>query len=115
AVLALAGPGDEVVTIEPFYDSHAASIAMAGATHVAVPLVPVEGSASGSGPHGANGEAAVDAGRTQFRLDLDALHGAVSSRTRVILVNTPHNPTGTVLTRTELEAIAAEAQRVDAI
>ncbi len=94
ALLALTGPGDEVVTLEPFYDAHAASIAMAGATHVTVPLVP-----------GANG----------FRLDPAALGAAVTSRTRAILVNTPHNPTGTVLTRAELELIAAAAKRVDAL
>lgn len=94
ALLALAGPGDEVVTLEPFYDSHAACIAMAGATHRTVPLQPHDGG---------------------FRLDTEGLREAVGPRTRVILVNTPHNPTGTVLTRDELSAIAAEAQRVDAI
>lgn len=94
AILALAGPGDEVITLEPFYDSHAAAIAMAGATHVTVPLVP-----DSSG----------------FRLDVQALDAAISERTRLILVNTPHNPTGTVLSRTELERIAAAATRADAI
>lgn len=94
ALIALTGPGDEVVTLEPFYDSHAASIAMAGATHVTVPLEP-------------RGEG--------FRLDTGALRRAVGPRTRVILVNTPHNPTGTVLTADELNAIAAEAKRVDAL
>ncbi len=94
ALLALAGPGDEVVTLEPFYDSHAACIAMAGAEHVTVPLVPRDGG---------------------FRLDLDALSAAVGPRTRAILVNTPHNPTGTVLKRGELEAIAAAARRANAL
>ncbi len=94
AILALAGPGDEVVTLEPFYDSYAASIAMAGATHVTVPLVP--------GPDG-------------FRLDAEALGAAVGERTRLILVNTPHNPTGTVLTASELALIAAAAVRVNAV
>lgn len=94
ALLALTGPGDEVVTLEPFYDSHAASIAMSGATHVTAPLVPQDGG---------------------FRLDTDALRRVVSERTRVILVNTPHNPTGTVLTAEELKALAAEARRVNAI
>ncbi|PWD50256.1 aminotransferase [Serinibacter arcticus] len=94
AVLALAGPGDEVLTLEPFYDSHAAAIALAGATHTTVPLVP--------GPDG-------------FRLDVAALEAAVTPRTRVILVNSPHNPTGTVLHRAELEAIAVAAIRADAV
>jgi len=94
ALLALAGPGDDVVTLEPFYDSYAAGIALAGARHVTVPLVP-----------GADG----------FRLDLDALRAAVTARTRVILVNSPHNPTGTVLTRTELDAVAAAAREAGAV
>jgi len=92
SILALAGPGDEVVTLEPYYDSHAASIAMAGATHVPVPLT-AEG----------------------FRLDADALRAAVGPRTRLIVLNTPHNPTGTVLTRAELEQVAAVARQADAI
>jgi N-succinyldiaminopimelate aminotransferase len=92
SILALAGPGDEVITLEPFYDAHAAVIAMAGATHVPVPLT-AEG----------------------FRLDADALRAAASERTRLIVVNTPHNPTGTVLTRAELETIAAVARERDAV
>ncbi|WP_449278306.1 aminotransferase class I/II-fold pyridoxal phosphate-dependent enzyme [Leucobacter sp. GX24907] len=94
AILAFAGPGDEVVTLEPFYDSHAAAIAMAGATHVTVPLHP---------------------GEYGFRLDPADLDRAVGERTRMILVNTPHNPTGTVLKRDELEAIGRAAERADAI
>ncbi|TQL42358.1 succinyldiaminopimelate aminotransferase [Leucobacter komagatae] len=94
ALLALAGPGDEVVTLEPFYDSHAAAIAMAGATHVTVPLVPADGG---------------------FALDRAALDAAVGPATRLILVNTPHNPTGAVLARDELASIAAAAARADAI
>jgi len=93
-ILALAGPGDEVVTLEPFYDSHAACIALAGATHVTVPLRPT--------PDG-------------FRLDPTQVRAAVGPRTRLILVNTPHNPTGTVLTRAELEVIADAARSVDAV
>ncbi|MGC5168520.1 pyridoxal phosphate-dependent aminotransferase [Luteimicrobium sp. DT211] len=94
ALLALAGPGDDVVTLEPFYDAYAAGIALAGARHVTVPLLP--------GPDG-------------FRLDADALRAAVTPRTRLILLNTPHNPTGTVLTRAELEAVAAVAREADAV
>ncbi|WP_251153300.1 pyridoxal phosphate-dependent aminotransferase [Cellulosimicrobium sp. Marseille-Q4280] len=93
-VLALAGPGDDVVTLEPFYDSHAACIALAGARHVTVPLLP---------------------GTDRFRLDTEALRAAVTDRTRLILVNTPHNPTGTVLDLDELDAIAAVARRHDAV
>ncbi|MEU3862086.1 pyridoxal phosphate-dependent aminotransferase [Streptomyces sp. NPDC028722] len=85
ALLALVEPGDEVVALEPYYDSYAASIAMAGGTRVPVTLR----------PHGG-----------RFRLDLDELRAAVTGRTRLLLLNTPHNPTGTVLTRAELAAIA---------
>jgi N-succinyldiaminopimelate aminotransferase len=90
SLLALVEPGDEVIALEPYYDSYAASIAMAGGTRVPVTLRPHTGeTASGS-----------------FRLDLDELRDAVTDRTRLILLNTPHNPTGTVLTRDELAAIA---------
>ncbi|MFF3916566.1 pyridoxal phosphate-dependent aminotransferase [Streptomyces sp. NPDC001852] len=92
ALLALVEPGDEVVALEPYYDSYAASIAMAGGTRVPVTLRPHEGS---------------------FRLDLDELRAAVTGRTRLLLINTPHNPTGTVLTRAELAAIAELAVERD--
>ncbi|MFF0077869.1 pyridoxal phosphate-dependent aminotransferase [Streptomyces sp. NPDC005494] len=88
SLLALLEPGDEVIALEPYYDSYAACIAMAGGTRVPVTLRPHEGA---------------------FRLDLDELRAAVTPRTRLILLNTPHNPTGTVLTRDELAAIAALA------
>ncbi|MCH7230928.1 pyridoxal phosphate-dependent aminotransferase [Glycomyces sp. L485] len=83
SMLALLEPGDEVIAFEPFYDSYAACIAMAGATRVPLTL------------------RAPD-----FRPDLDALADAVTSRTRLLLLNSPHNPTGMVLTRDELAAIA---------
>jgi N-succinyldiaminopimelate aminotransferase len=94
AVLALAGPGDEVLTLEPFYDSYAAVIALAGATHTTAALT-----------RGADG----------FRLDPAALHAAFTDRTRLVILNTPHNPTGAVLTRSELDLIAALATRHDAV
>ncbi|MFF9085931.1 pyridoxal phosphate-dependent aminotransferase [Streptomyces sp. NPDC014991] len=92
ALLALVEPGDEVVALEPYYDSYAASIAMAGGTRVPVTLRPQGG---------------------RFRLDLDELRAAVTGRTRLLLLNTPHNPTGTVLTRAELAAIAELAVERD--
>ncbi|MFF3391036.1 pyridoxal phosphate-dependent aminotransferase [Streptomyces sp. NPDC002669] len=94
SLLALLEPGDEVIALEPYYDSYAACIAMAGATRVPVTLRP------------------EPATRT-YRLDLDELRAAVTPRTRLILLNTPHNPTGTVLTREELGAIAALAVERD--
>ncbi|GHG18278.1 MULTISPECIES: pyridoxal phosphate-dependent aminotransferase [Amycolatopsis] len=87
ALLALTEPGDEVIVIEPYYDSYAAAVAMAGAERRVVSLV--------EGPDG------------RFGLDVDGLRAAVTPRTRAILVNSPHNPTGTVFTRAELEALAA--------
>ena len=90
AMLALLEPGDEVIAFEPYYDSYAASIAMAGATRVPVTLRP-----------------------PAFRPDLDALRDAVTSRTRLILLNSPHNPTGMVLSRSELAAIASLAVERD--
>lgn len=89
SLLALVEPGDEVIALEPYYDSYAACIAMAGGTRVPVTLRPQDGA---------------------FVLDLDELRAAVTRRTRLILLNTPHNPTGTVLSRAELTAIAELAQ-----
>ncbi|MEU1042217.1 pyridoxal phosphate-dependent aminotransferase [Streptomyces sp. NPDC005907] len=94
ALLALVEPGDEVVAFEPYYDSYAACIAMAGGTRVPVTLRPHEG---------------------VFRLDLDELRDAVTDHTRLLLINTPHNPTGTVLTREELTEIARLAVERDLI
>jgi N-succinyldiaminopimelate aminotransferase len=85
SVLALAEPGDEVLLVEPYYDSYAASVALAGAVRRSVPLRP-------------------DAGR--FRLDPADLRAAVTERTRLLVLNTPHNPTGTVLREEELRAVA---------
>ncbi|GAA3225309.1 hypothetical protein GCM10020256_34850 [Streptomyces thermocoprophilus] len=92
ALLGLLEPGDEVVALEPYYDSYAACIAMAGGRRVPVTLRPRDGA---------------------FRLDLDELRDAVTDRTRLLLINTPHNPTGTVLTREELTTIAALAVERD--
>lgn len=94
AVVGLVEPDDEVVVIEPYYDSYAATVAMAGATRRAARLV-------------RSGDA--------FRLDVDSLRAAFSPRTRAVLVNTPHNPTGTVLPREDLAEIAALCHEFDAI
>ncbi|MEV6013490.1 pyridoxal phosphate-dependent aminotransferase [Streptomyces sp. NPDC051976] len=89
-MLALLEPGDEVIAFEPFYDSYAACIAMAGAVRVPLTL------------------RAPD-----FRPDVDALRDAVTPRTRLLLLNSPHNPTGMVLTPDELAAIAELAVERD--
>jgi N-succinyldiaminopimelate aminotransferase len=83
ALIALLEPGDEAIAFEPYYDSYAASVAMAGAARVPVTLRPPD-----------------------FRPDIDALRAAITSRTRLILLNTPHNPTGVVFTPDELAQIA---------
>jgi N-succinyldiaminopimelate aminotransferase len=83
ALIALMEPGDEAIAFEPYYDSYAASVAMAGGTRVPVTLRPPD-----------------------FRPDLDELRAAVSPRTRLILLNSPHNPTGVVFTPGELASIA---------
>ncbi|MEA5361801.1 pyridoxal phosphate-dependent aminotransferase [Amycolatopsis sp., V23-08] len=85
-LIALTEAGDEVIVIEPYYDSYAAAVAMAGAQRRVVGLV-----------EGEDG---------RFGLDVDGLRAAVTPRTRAILVNSPHNPTGTVFTRAELDALA---------
>jgi len=84
SLLALCEVGDEVIVLEPTYDAYSAIVALAGAVEVRVPLRP---------PH--------------FTLDLDALAAAITPRTRAVVVNTPHNPTGTVLLPDELDTIAA--------
>jgi N-succinyldiaminopimelate aminotransferase len=90
-VLALVQPGDEVVTFEPYYDSYAATIALAGGVRrTSVLRFP------------------------DFAVDEVSLRAAFSSRTRLVLLNTPHNPTGKVFTREELELVCALAREHDA-
>jgi N-succinyldiaminopimelate aminotransferase len=91
-LLALCETGDEVVALEPFYDSYAAATALAGAVRVPLTLRPPD-----------------------FRPDLDRLGELMGPRTRVLLLNSPHNPTGMVLTRDELDEIARLCVRHDVI
>jgi N-succinyldiaminopimelate aminotransferase len=92
ALLGLCDPGDEVVVLEPYYDSYAACIAFAGAQRRPVTLRP-----------------------PAFALEPEALRGALGPRARVLLLNTPHNPTGRVLDRTELELIASACRERDLV
>ncbi|GLZ61609.1 MULTISPECIES: pyridoxal phosphate-dependent aminotransferase [Micromonospora] len=94
SILALCEPGDEVVCFEPYYDSYAASIALAGAVRRPVTLRPT-----------ADGRYAFDAA---------ALRAAFGPRTRLVLLNSPHNPTGKVFTATELAQVAELCQEFDA-
>lgn len=92
ALLGLVDPGDEVIVLEPYYDSYVAVIQMAGGVRRPVTL------------------RAPD-----FRLPVDELRAAVSPRTTAILLNSPHNPTGAVLNREELTAIAEVAIEHDLV
>jgi len=90
ALMAVVDPGDEVVVFEPYYENYGPDAILCGARPVYVPM-PIEG-----------------------ELDLERLAAACSRRTRAIIVNTPNNPTGRVLTRGELEAIAELCRRHEA-
>lgn len=94
AILALVQPSDEVVLFQPYYDSYVAAIALAGARRVPVLLRPET-------PGG------------RFTFDPDELRRAITPRTRLLLLNSPHNPTGTVLTKDELRVIAEIALERD--
>ena len=84
AVLCAVHPGDEVIVLEPCYDSYVPNVELAGAKVVRVPLTP-----------------------RSFRPDFDAIAAALSPRTRALILNSPHNPSATVWTREEMERLAA--------
>ena len=92
SVQAICDPGDEVVLFEPFYDSYVASVRMAGA----VPRV-------------------VELEAPDWSCDAAALRRAFGPRTRAVLLNTPHNPTGKVYSRSELEVLAGLCREHDAV
>ncbi|KAJ6846641.1 uncharacterized protein M6B38_282540 [Iris pallida] len=83
-ILGLINPGDEVIVFAPFYDSYEATLSMAGAKVKSITLRPPD-----------------------FSVPLDELKSVISKNTRAILINTPHNPTGKMFTRVELETIAS--------
>lgn len=95
AIQAFVDPGDEVVLFEPFYDAYPADVIMAGGVPVPVPLQP--------------------GGDGRWTFDPERLAAAVSPRTKAILVNTPHNPTGTVFTAEELDGLVEVAARAGAL
>lgn len=92
AMLGLVNPGDEVILFEPFYDSYPACVAMAGAKARFCPL------------H-----------FPDFALDVTALAGLFNDRTRLLVLNSPHNPSGKVFSRDELQALAELCQRHDVL
>lgn len=91
-MLGLLNPGDEVIVFEPFYDSYPATIALAGGVMKHVTTRPPD-----------------------FGIDLDAVEAQISPRTRAILLNTPHNPTGHVATEEELRGLATLCEKHDLI
>jgi methionine aminotransferase len=92
AIAALVGPGDEVVVFDPAYDSYDPAVRVAGARCVHVPLLP---------PH--------------FRYDWERVRSAVTSRTRLVVINTPHNPACTVMSADDIAQLAALAQEHDLV
>jgi N-succinyldiaminopimelate aminotransferase len=106
ALLGMLDAGDEVVTFEPMFDSYAAVVALAGARISPVLLAPAEGAASGG---------AQPAGTGSYRFDPDELRAAVTPRTKVLLLNTPHNPTGKVFDADEMAVLAEVAVEHDLI
>ena len=92
AILACVHPGDEVIVLEPCYDSYGPNIELAGGVVVRVPLTP-----------GA------------FRPDFDAISRALSPRTRAIIVNSPHNPSGTVWSAADMDRLAALLRPTDVL
>jgi aspartate/methionine/tyrosine aminotransferase len=92
AMLAVVNPGDEVIVFEPFYENYGPDAALSGAKLVFVPLE-----------------------EPDFRFDRDRLRAAFSPRTKAIIINTPHNPTGKVFTRDELLFIGELCQEFDAL
>jgi len=94
AILALVDEGDEVIVVEPYFDLYAAAIDLARGTRITIPMT-------------------MDSGR--FSVDLDALDARITSRTRLIVINSPHNPTGSMLSGHELDRIAAIAREHDLI
>ena len=104
AALALLDPGDEAIIFEPAYDAYVPDIIMAGATPIAVQLRPPELRDGGASPSPSG-----------WWFDADELRAAFARRPKVIFVNTPHNPTGKVYGRAELELIAALCQEYDVL
>ncbi|CAN5831506.1 pyridoxal phosphate-dependent aminotransferase [soil metagenome] len=92
AVMAVCGPGDEAIVLEPCYDCYVPAIELSGATPVVVALA-----------------------LPDYGIDWDALRAAVTSRTRLLIINTPHNPSGAIFTRTDIEQLQALVDGTDIV
>jgi methionine aminotransferase len=91
-VLALVHPGDEVILFDPSYDSYAPAVLLAGGKPIHVPLLP-----------------------PSFRIDWDRVRASISGRTRLVMINTPHNPTGSVIAPADLDVLAELLRGTDAM
>ncbi|WP_242921111.1 methionine aminotransferase [Pontibacter liquoris] len=90
AIMAVVKPGDEVVVLEPCYDAYAPAIRLSGGSPIYVPLA-----------------------LPDFHVDWDLVRKRISSRTRLLIINTPHNPTGAVMTKADLEKLASLTEGTD--
>jgi aspartate/methionine/tyrosine aminotransferase len=115
ALQAMLNPGDEAILLEPCFDIYSSQVQMAGGVPVYVPLRErIEEADAAIDDEVVDGGASAPRFRDAsdvFTLDMDELEAAVTDRTRVLLLNSPHNPTGKVFTRAELEGIAAIVKR----
>jgi kynurenine--oxoglutarate transaminase/cysteine-S-conjugate beta-lyase/glutamine--phenylpyruvate transaminase len=111
----LVNPGDEVILLEPAFDIYDAAVRMAGGTSVFVPLRPTAETASSPGTSTTTttttATTTTKSASQVFTLDMEELAAAITDRTKVLLLNSPHNPTGKMFSRSELEQIAAVVQR----
>ncbi|SPJ40220.1 putative N-succinyldiaminopimelate aminotransferase DapC [Corynebacterium diphtheriae subsp. lausannense] len=94
AIIGLVEPHEDVIVLEPYFDSYAAAIALAGANRIAVPLAPKDNS---------------------WDLDISALRDAITPRTRMIIVNSPHNPTGAIFNEAAIRELCTIANDHDLI
>lgn len=108
AILAFTSPGQEVIVLDPVYDSYPAAIAMAGAKMRAVPLKKRASSQKETCENSEAGDSVLG-----WQLDREAMAAAVTQRTRLLILNTPHNPTGYVASRDDLEFVADLARKHD--
>jgi aspartate/methionine/tyrosine aminotransferase len=117
AALALLNPGDTAIIFEPAYDAYAPDIIMAGATPVPVKLrPPTSNRRPATSDEAEPGPSSSVVGRSSsWHFDPDELRAAFAQRPKVVFVNTPHNPTGKVFSRAELEQIAVLCQEYDTL